>query len=165
MVGFVGCSGVVGRRGVDRKEVCGWRERRSFRMIRRVEMKIEEGDGGGVGEREVKEGRKEAILSLSRLYSSIDPTEGNERYRPGSFWGAAALVAGTTVGAGVLALPAVTQDGGFIPSSVLLVLSWVYMATTGNLIADVTVGTMWTLGRKGVSLLSMTEYTLGKVSQ
>ena len=37
------------------------------------------------------------------------------------------LVAGTTVGAGMLALPAVTQASGFIPSTVTLTGCWLYM--------------------------------------
>jgi tyrosine-specific transport protein len=43
------------------------------------------------------------------------------------------LVAGTTVGAGILALPAVTQPAGFIPSTLALTGAWMYMATTGLL--------------------------------
>ena len=43
------------------------------------------------------------------------------------------LVAGTTVGAGILALPAVTQAAGFVPSTVALTGAWMYMATTGSL--------------------------------
>ena len=37
---------------------------------------------------------------------------------------AVVLVAGTTVGAGILALPAVTQPVGFVPSMAALSFSW-----------------------------------------
>ena len=43
------------------------------------------------------------------------------------------LVAGTTVGAGILALPSVAIESGFIPSSVALIGSWIFMVTTGQL--------------------------------
>lgn len=46
---------------------------------------------------------------------------------------AISLVAGTTVGAGILALPSVAIESGFIPSSVALIGSWIFMVTTGLL--------------------------------
>ena len=39
----------------------------------------------------------------------------------------AALIAGTTIGGGFLALPAATAPGGFLPSAVGLVLVWFYL--------------------------------------
>ena len=69
--------------------------------------------------------------------------------------GAVALVAGTTVGAGMLALPAVTADSGFVPSTVALFGCWLYMATTGLLIVEVNLSTMCELGSGGVSIISM----------
>ncbi len=41
------------------------------------------------------------------LYSKLNPR--TLKHEPGTVWGATLLVAGTTVGAGILALPAVTQ--------------------------------------------------------
>ena len=45
---------------------------------------------------------------------------------------AAALIAGTTVGAGVLALPAATAGAGFAASTGVLCGSWVFMAAAGS---------------------------------
>ncbi|KAF2291780.1 hypothetical protein GH714_035568 [Hevea brasiliensis] len=50
------------------------------------------------------------------------------------------LVAGTTVGAGILAIPAVTQEAGFLASAVACIVA------TGLLIAEVNVNTMCELG-------------------
>lgn len=47
---------------------------------------------------------------VSRLFSTLNPA--TLRHEPGSVLGAAALVAGTTVGAGILALPYATQVRG-----------------------------------------------------
>ena len=47
---------------------------------------------------------------------------------------AAALIAGTTVGAGVLALPAATAGAGFAASTGVLCGSWVFMAAAGLLV-------------------------------
>uniref|UniRef100_A0A453ASG3 Amino acid transporter transmembrane domain-containing protein n=1 Tax=Aegilops tauschii subsp. strangulata TaxID=200361 RepID=A0A453ASG3_AEGTS len=45
----------------------------------------------------------------------------------GSITGSVFLVAGTTVGAGILAIPAVTQEAGFLASAVTCVFCWTYM--------------------------------------
>ena len=47
------------------------------------------------------------------------------------------LVSGTTIGAGMLALPEVAREPGFIPSTLTLVGCWVFMSITGLLIAEV----------------------------
>lgn len=70
-------------------------------------------------------------------------------------------MAGTTVGAGILAIPAVTQESGFLASAVTCILCWIYMVVTGLLIAEVNVKTMCELGSGGVSLVSMAMRTLG----
>jgi Tryptophan/tyrosine permease family len=49
---------------------------------------------------------------------------------------AISLVAGTTVGAGILALPSVAIESGFFPSSAALIGSWVFMVTTGQFSAQ-----------------------------
>lgn len=93
-----------------------------------------------------------------RMWSNLD---GSMAHAPGSLAGAIALVAGTTVGAGMLALPAVCQDSGFVPSSFALVACWVYMVSTGLLVLEVNVSTMCELGGGGASIISMAERTLG----
>ncbi|MCO5573122.1 hypothetical protein L7F22_026887 [Adiantum nelumboides] len=66
------------------------------------------------------------------------------------------------IGAGILAIPAVTQEAGFLASSFTCLASWLYMVTTGLLIAEVNVNTMCELGSGGVSLVSMAMRTLGR---
>ncbi|XP_054818544.1 uncharacterized protein LOC129318057 isoform X2 [Prosopis cineraria] len=67
------------------------------------------------------------------------------------------------VGAGILAVPAVTQEAGFLTSAVVCILCWVFMVVTGLLIAEVNISTMCELGSGGVSLVSMARRTLGTV--
>ena len=50
---------------------------------------------------------QEAPTETPRLFSALNPS--TLRHEPGSVFGAAALVSGTTVGAGILALPYATQ--------------------------------------------------------
>ncbi|CAG9466809.1 unnamed protein product [Pedinophyceae sp. YPF-701] len=78
----------------------------------------------------------------------------------GSVLGAASLVAGTTVGAGALALPAVTEASGFLPSSLALGLTAVFSAMTGLMIAEVNMRAREDTG-ESVSLNEMTKLTLG----
>ncbi|KAL1520448.1 hypothetical protein AB1Y20_022030 [Prymnesium parvum] len=79
----------------------------------------------------------------------------------GDLLGATALVAGTTIGAGIIALPAKTIGAGFAPSAAALVLAWAYMAASALLIAEVNVNTLCALDKKAVSIDSMAEETLG----
>ncbi|NJK62670.1 MAG: tyrosine transporter [Synechococcaceae cyanobacterium SM2_3_1] len=83
------------------------------------------------------------------------------RHQPGCVWEAAALVAGTTVGAGILALPAVTLPAGVIPSSACLILIWLYLVTAGLLMAEVQINTLFQLGRADLGLLPMIRRSLG----
>jgi tyrosine-specific transport protein len=105
--------------------------------------------GGGCGRRR----RRSRSRSSSSNFSPPAPTS--------SLLGSIALVAGTTVGAGILALPAKTLAAGFVPTSVALLVSWVYMASSGVLMAEVNVNTLCALERNAVSLSTMTEETLG----
>ena len=54
-------------------------------------------------------GRKDQ--EQQRLFSNLDAE--TLEHRPGSVVGSISLVAGTTVGAGILALPAVTEAAGY----------------------------------------------------
>ncbi|KAH7677194.1 Amino acid/polyamine transporter 2 protein [Dioscorea alata] len=104
--------------------------------------------------------QQERTLEFERLFSNLN--QATMKREPGSLTSAIFLVAGTTVGAGILAIPAVTQEAGFLASSVTCILCWVYMVVTGLLIAEVNVNTMCELGSGGVSLVSMAMRTLGK---
>lgn len=100
-----------------------------------------------------------------RLYSTLDldllEQQGEAAYKEPSLLGVVVLVAGTTVGAGILAIPAVTQAVGFVPSSVVLFLCWAYMAITGLLIAEVALADMASSGRRATSLQSMAAKSIG----
>ncbi|MCM1983997.1 amino acid permease [Lyngbya confervoides] len=73
-----------------------------------------------------------------------------------------ALIAGTTVGAGVLALPSVTFSAGIIPSTLLLILIWGYTLVSGLLIAEVNVRLMQRQGSSAGGLLRMIDQFLGR---
>ncbi|KAK6153191.1 hypothetical protein DH2020_012830 [Rehmannia glutinosa] len=102
---------------------------------------------------------EERGYEFERLFSNLN--QATLKREPGSLSSAIFLVAGTTVGAGILAIPAVTQDAGFLASAVTCILCWIFMVISGLLIAEVNVNTMCELGSGGVSLVSMAMRTLG----
>ncbi len=71
--------------------------------------------------------------------------------------GGVLLVAGTTIGAGMLALPVVTGQVGFFPSMLLFVAFWIYMTFTAFLMLEVN---LWM--DEHANLISMAKHTLGR---
>ncbi|OAY57905.1 tyrosine-specific transport protein [Manihot esculenta] len=105
--------------------------------------------------------QKQQEYQVERLFSNLN--QATLKREPGSLSSAIFLVAGTTVGAGILAIPAVTEESGFLASAVACIVCWIFMVVTGLLIAEVNVNTMCELGSGGVSLVSMARRTLGTV--
>lgn len=77
--------------------------------------------------------------------------------KSGSLLGGTLLIAGTTIGGGMLALPVLTCLGGFVPSLVIYVLCWLFMTATGLLFLEVS---LWL--HKDANIVSMADSTLGK---
>jgi tyrosine-specific transport protein len=67
------------------------------------------------------------------------------------------LVSGTTIGAGMLALPIVTGFAGFWPSIALFIIYWLFMTFTAFLMLEVN---LW-MGEH-TNLITMAKHTLGK---
>jgi tyrosine-specific transport protein len=104
---------------------------------------------------------------VPRMFSSLEYTTSENgrlsaQHAAGSTLGALALVAGTTVGAGVLALPSATVAAGFLPSTVALGVAWFYMTMSGLLIAELSLNRFGETGQPGTGLLSIYEDSLGK---
>ncbi|NNM43235.1 MAG: amino acid permease [Chlamydiae bacterium] len=66
------------------------------------------------------------------------------------------LIAGTTVGAGMLGIPLVTGEAGFAPAMLITVLAWAFMLCTGLLLLEVS---LWM--PEGSNILSMSKRFLG----
>lgn len=67
------------------------------------------------------------------------------------------LVSGTTIGAGMLALPVITGLAGFIPSLFLLIVFWIYMTYTALLLLEINLSL-----ESNTNLIRMAKRTLGK---
>lgn len=100
---------------------------------------------------------------VTRLFSHLEFDGKKLNHQPGSVLGSTALIAGTTVGAGILALPAVTLPSGIVPSTSGLIAVWLYALVSGLLVAEVTLNTIRTEGHPSIGFLAVVEKILGKV--
>jgi tyrosine-specific transport protein len=82
------------------------------------------------------------------------------KQKEGSVIGGVLLVAGSCIGAGMLALPVITSLAGFLPSLVIFLAAWLFMTATGFLLLEVNLA----LGSE-VSLISMAQKTLGPLGR
>lgn len=103
---------------------------------------------------------------VTRVFSSLK-YDRNEQGRTtathnaGSVFGASSLVAGTMVGAGILALPAATVEVGFLPSTGAMGIGWLYMTMSGLLIAELSINRLGQSGMPGQGMLDLYEDSLG----
>ncbi len=67
------------------------------------------------------------------------------------------MVFGTTVGAGMLGIPAVTADAGFWPAILVTLLVWIFMAITGLLLLEATLKMP-----SGANFISLSRRFLGR---
>lgn len=74
--------------------------------------------------------------------------------------GGTLLIAGTTIGVGMLALPVATGPGGFFPSLSIYFICWLFMLATGFLLLEIC---LWM--PKDTSFISMAEKILGPIGK
>lgn len=75
----------------------------------------------------------------------------------GTVFKGALLVAGTTIGAGMLGLPVDTAEVGFFPSLLIYLVCWACMAATGLLLLE---ACLW--WKEDKNIVSMAGHTLGR---
>ena len=75
-------------------------------------------------------------------------------------WGGTLIIAGTSIGVGMLGLPVVTGPSGFIPSLTVLLVSWAFMTITGLLFVELC---LWI--KQEVNIISMANKTFGNVGK
>lgn len=100
--------------------------------------------------------------TVTRLFSHLKFDNHKFQHQPGSVLGNTALIVGTTIGAGIIGLPAVTLPSGIIPSTILLITVWLYTLTSGLLIAELTLNVMRVEGISHIGLLAIIAKILGK---
>ncbi len=78
----------------------------------------------------------------------------------GHVLGGTLLIAGTTIGVGMLALPVATGEAGFFPAIIVYILCWLFMLCTGLLLLEVC---SWM--PKDSNLITMAQKLLGPVGK
>ena len=71
------------------------------------------------------------------------------------------LVAGTAIGAGMLALPIASAEGGFLPACIIYLFCWLFSMITGLFMAEISLS----LSKGEVNLISMAKHYLGPLGQ
>lgn len=89
------------------------------------------------------------------------PQDTREAAGEKSFWGAVSLIIGTAVGPGMLGLPAATIRSGSLPSTIAILLSWVYVISSIILVAELTFAAMEEDGVEEVSFTGLATKALG----
>lgn len=89
------------------------------------------------------------------------PEQAQEQTNGKNFWGAVSLIIGTAVGPGMLGLPAITIRSGPLPSTVAILLSWVYVISSILLVAELSFAAMEEDNVFEVSFTGLATKTLG----
>ncbi|XP_022747100.1 uncharacterized protein LOC111296890 [Durio zibethinus] len=89
------------------------------------------------------------------------PQESQQEDKGKSFWGAVSLIIGTAVGPGMLGLPAATIKSGPLPSTIAILLSWVYVISSIILVAELSFAAMEEDGLAEVSFTGLATKALG----
>ncbi|CAN0825482.1 Tyrosine-specific transport system 1 [Linum grandiflorum] len=100
--------------------------------------------------------------------SSDDPIVELVAEKKGTIGGAVALIIGTSIGSGILALPNKALPAGIIPSSISMIICWGFLLIEAILLVELNVGLRRQKGKredgKGIEILSirtMAQDTLG----
>ncbi len=80
--------------------------------------------------------------------------------REGSLLGGILLVAGCCTGAGMLGLPVLSAQAGFLPSVAIFFICWLFMVCTGLLLLEVN---LWHKGE--INIITMVGQTLGRLGK
>ncbi|CAL4921799.1 unnamed protein product [Urochloa decumbens] len=99
-------------------------------------------------ERDVPTGLAGALPAAEGRHAAAAPPSGARR---GSVAGAVALIVGTSIGSGILAVPQSTAPAGFIPSAACMVTCWAFLVAEALLIAEINVHLRRRRNKDGVS--------------
>ncbi|XP_042517137.1 tyrosine-specific transport protein-like [Macadamia integrifolia] len=91
----------------------------------------------------------------------LKPEQVKEETQEKSFWAASSLIIGTAVGPGMLGLPSATIRSGPLPSTITIVLSWVYVISSILLVAELSFAAMEEDGVDEVSFTSLATKAFG----
>ncbi|KAK8634093.1 hypothetical protein V6N13_014922 [Hibiscus sabdariffa] len=103
------------------------------------------------------DGEEHSVKTVKNQLPEESQQEGTDK----SFWGAVSLIIGTAVGPGMLGLPAATIKSGPLPSTIVIVLCWVYVISSIILVAELSFAVMEEDGVEEVSFTGLATKALG----
>ncbi|XP_052200165.1 uncharacterized protein LOC127806731 isoform X2 [Diospyros lotus] len=93
----------------------------------------------------------------------------NSAQKRGTLAGAVALIIGTSIGSGILALPQKTSPAGLLPSSITLITCWAFLLIEALLLVEINVGLLRKREKRAeedelevISIRTMAQETLGE---
>ncbi|KAE8699196.1 putative Pentatricopeptide repeat superfamily protein [Hibiscus syriacus] len=101
-----------------------------------------------------------SALSVVSLKNHL-PERSQQQDKDKIFWGAVSLIIGTAVGPGISGFPAATIKSGPLPSTIAIVLSWVYVMSSILLVAEVSFAVMEEDRVEEVSFTGLATKALG----
>jgi len=131
-------------------------QKNGINIIHSIAEKVGQVDDSRIVFQELKTGE------VPRLYSTLKYDKCRDSgkvisatHTPGSTIGAAALVAGTAIGGGILAAPAAIAPAGFLPSTGALLVAWWYMLVSGLLLSELSINRMGETGKASGGILEL----------
>ncbi|KAL8517955.1 hypothetical protein ACS0TY_009307 [Phlomoides rotata] len=113
---------------------------------------------------EISESKKKKFLTVNL---KNDPAKNPKK--KGSIAGAVALIIGTSIGSGILALPQKTSPAGLVPSSITMTLCWAFLLIEALLLVEINVSLQRKKKKKVddkdlevMSIRTMAQETLGE---
>ncbi|KAG5557483.1 hypothetical protein RHGRI_007651 [Rhododendron griersonianum] len=107
-----------------------------------------------------------------KCLSKLGEEPPNLSKKKGTIGGAVALIIGTTIGSGILALPQKTSPAGLLPSSITMTICWAFLVIEALLLVEINVGLLRKKKRtvleeeddqlEVISLRTMAQETLGE---
>ncbi|XP_042517140.1 uncharacterized protein LOC122091332 [Macadamia integrifolia] len=100
-------------------------------------------------------------MMMKPTNESLKPEQAKEETQEKSFWAAVSLIIGTAVGPGMLCLPSATIRSGPLPSTIIILLSWVYVLSSILLVAELSFAAMEEDGVDEVSFTDLATKAFG----
>ncbi|XP_031271731.1 uncharacterized protein LOC116130114, partial [Pistacia vera] len=112
--------------------------------------------------------RKSYATKAIKLEQEEEPLKAVENKKKGTVAGAVALVIGTSIGSGILALPQKASPAGIVPSSISLIVCWGFLLIEALLLVEINVNLRRKMRKNEqeneleiISIRTMAQETLG----
>ncbi|KAK3003526.1 hypothetical protein RJ639_018375 [Escallonia herrerae] len=121
------------------------------------------------GERSPQQSKKVYLTQGEKCLAVLKEEPLKDPKKKGTIAGAVALIIGTSIGSGILALPKETSPAGLLPSSISLTICWAFLLIEALLLVEINVGLLKKKKKiaegnelQVISIRTMAQETLGE---